>query len=158
HVQALAPGVPEGLAAVVMKALARDPLDRYPTVEAFALALTTGESAPDGAPLPTRVKTAASGMFAGRDQERARFADAWKAARAGERRLWLVGGEAGIGKTTLASQLATDARDTGGLVVYGRFDDDLRVPYQAWIEALTTLVLQSPRDVVVDHLDARGGV
>ena len=57
-------------------------------------------------------------------------------------RLMLLAGEPGIGKTTLAARFASEVYDQDGFVVYGRSDEDLGVPYQPWIEALTQLVAQ----------------
>jgi tetratricopeptide (TPR) repeat protein len=48
----------------------------------------------------------------------------------------LVAGEPGIGKTRLAVQLAILVHDEGGLVLAGRCDEDLGVPYQPFVEAL----------------------
>ncbi len=52
----------------------------------------------------------------------------------------LLAGEPGIGKTTLAARFAADVYEQGGAVVYGRSDEDLGIPYQPWIEALTQLI------------------
>jgi eukaryotic-like serine/threonine-protein kinase len=48
----------------------------------------------------------------------------------------VVGGEAGIGKTRLAAELARMVREQGALVLYGRCDEGLAVPYQPFVEAL----------------------
>ena len=64
--------------------------------------------------------------------------------RGGERRLVLVCGEPGIGKTRLAAELAHEARDGGATVLYGRCDDEAGVPYQPWREALGHLVDVGP--------------
>ena len=47
--------------------------------------------------------------------------------------------------------------EAGGAVVYGRCDEDLGIPYQPWIEALTQLVAQVPEPVLVEHVAERGG-
>ena len=47
-----------------------------------------------------------------------------------------VAGEAGIGKTRLAAELARAVHGEGALVLYGRCDEGLAVPYQPWVEAL----------------------
>jgi predicted ATPase len=48
----------------------------------------------------------------------------------------MVAGEAGIGKTRLAGELARAVHGEGGLVLYGRCDEGLAVPYQPFVEAL----------------------
>ena len=60
----------------------------------------------------------------------------WKEATAGERRVALLAGEPGIGKTRLAVELAGAVRESGGVVLAGRCDEDLGVPYQPFVEAL----------------------
>lgn len=52
----------------------------------------------------------------------------------------LVGGEAGIGKTSVIAQCATRAHGAGAAVLLGHCDEDLTVPYQPWIQALSHLV------------------
>jgi class 3 adenylate cyclase len=108
------------------------------------------------APLPARLVAARSANFVGRGDERARLADAWKTVVGGERRLVLLAGEPGIGKTTLAAQFASDAYDQSTLVVYGRSHEDLGVPYQPWIEALGQLVAVASEPVLTAHVAARG--
>ena len=58
----------------------------------------------------------------------------------------LVGGEAGIGKTRLASELATRARDAGFEVLLGHSIDlvGTDLPYQPFVEALRPLGPPSP--------------
>ena len=46
----------------------------------------------------------------------------------------LLAGDAGIGKTRLAAELARRARDDGALVLYGRFDEEALAPYQPVVE------------------------
>jgi hypothetical protein len=48
----------------------------------------------------------------------------------------VLAGEAGIGKTRLAAELARGVR---GLVLYGRCDEGLAVPYQPFVQALRPL-------------------
>ena len=50
-----------------------------------------------------------------------------------------------------------DVYEQGATVVYGRCDEDLGIPYQPWIEALTQLVAQAPEPVLAAHVADRGG-
>ncbi len=57
------------------------------------------------------------------------------AARVGQGSLVLIGGEAGIGKTTLAEALCREAVETGALVLTGRcYDLTETPPYGPWVE------------------------
>ena len=75
-------------------------------------------------------------VFVGRDADLGRLGQLWKEAAAGERRVALVGGEPGVGKTRLASELAGAVHREGGVVLGGRCDEDLGVPFQPFVEAL----------------------
>ena len=75
--------------------------------------------------------------FSGRDDEFAVMLGAWKQAAGGARRAVLVSGEPGIGKTRLATEVAAVAHAQGAVVLYGRCDDELEVPFQPFSEALS---------------------
>jgi DNA-binding winged helix-turn-helix (wHTH) protein/tetratricopeptide (TPR) repeat protein len=97
-----------------------------------------------GVPLPARLVTSSGLGFAGREHERLVLAEAWKEVVAsGRRRVVLVSGEAGIGKTTLCSVFAAAAHREA-VVLYGRCDDELSIPYQPWREVLTSLGHDAP--------------
>ena len=81
----------------------------------------------------------------GRAPVLARLEQAWsEAASGGGSRFALISGEPGIGKTTLASELARRAHAQGGAVLLGRCDEHALVPFQPWIEALERLVEALP--------------
>ena len=107
--------------------------------------------------LPGRLEMAVADDFVGREAEYERLTAAWKAAAEGDRRVVLLAGEPGIGKTTLSARLAGDVHGAGGVVTYGRCDEDLGISYQPWIEALTHLVTCLPQDVLDAHVADRGG-
>jgi class 3 adenylate cyclase/tetratricopeptide (TPR) repeat protein len=109
-----------------------------------------------GVPVPQRLVSVAVRGFVGRDDERERMVAALKDAAGGDRRAVLVGGEPGIGKTTLAASFAMQAAEAGATVLYGRCDEDLFVPYQPWVEALDHLVAHLPDDVLAAHVEASG--
>jgi len=64
--------------------------------------------------------------FTGRSQEFAALARRWNQAREGEASLGLILGEAGIGKTRLAEEVALLATSEGGRVVQVKADDSER--------------------------------
>ena len=79
-------------------------------------------------------------VFVGREREMARLHQLWQESSAGEVRVALLAGEPGIGKTRLAAELATQVHDDGAVVLAGRCDEDLGVPYQPFVEALRHFV------------------
>jgi DNA-binding SARP family transcriptional activator len=79
------------------------------------------------AAFPARAR--GEGPFVGRGPELAHLQAAWTGARAGQRRLVLVAGEAGIGKSRLAAELAGLAERDGATVLLGRCDEQAGVAY-----------------------------
>ena len=114
---------------------------------------------PAAVPLPGRLKVGSGiGGFVGRTVELAVLADALKdVAAEGLRRIVLIGGEPGIGKTTLAATFARSAHHEGSVVLYGRCDEDLGIPYQPWAEAISHLVDHAPAGELDEVLTACGG-
>ena len=82
-----------------------------------------------------------SGSFVGRSDELEELVRALHAAAEGAGGTVLVAGEAGIGKTRLASELAVRARGAGFDVLLGRCLDlvGTELPYQPFVEALRPL-------------------
>jgi DNA-binding SARP family transcriptional activator len=108
--------------------LAQDPALAAPAAAAYA--------PPAAQPLPRALRLPAGAAFAGRERELARLRDAWGRVADGGSAAVLLSGEAGIGKTRLAAELAATVRRAGATVLYGRCDEDLAVPYQPFVEAL----------------------
>jgi class 3 adenylate cyclase len=107
-------------------------------------------------PMPTLL-TDVGRIFVGRDAELERLQQLWKEAAAGERRVALVAGEPGVGKTRLAAELAIRVYDEGGIVLAGRCDEDLGVPYQPFVEALRHFVEHTPPSELKERLGRYGG-
>jgi DNA-binding SARP family transcriptional activator len=84
--------------------------------------------------------------FVGRDAELAVLDAAWDRAATGARHVVVVTGEAGIGKTRLATEAARRVSSRGGLVLFGRCDQEAIVPYQPIVEALDGYVAATPSD------------
>jgi predicted ATPase len=80
-------------------------------------------------------------MFVGRVRELEALGRALDTTHAGTGATVLVAGEAGIGKTRLASELASRARDAGFEVLLGHSIDlvGTELPYQPFAEALRPL-------------------
>ena len=106
-------------------------------------------------PLPA-LFTDTGRVFVGRDGEVERLTQIWKEAAAGERRVALLGGEPGVGKTRLAAELAGRVHDEGAVVLAGRCDEDLGVPYQPFVEALRDFVDHTPAEDLQGRLGRYG--
>ena len=87
------------------------------------------------------VNARAGDVFVGRARELGELERALTATRAGSGVTVLLAGEAGIGKTRLASELGKHARDAGFEVLLGRSIDlvGTELPYQPFDEALRPL-------------------
>jgi DNA-binding SARP family transcriptional activator len=87
-------------------------------------------------PLPRPLRFPAGASFVGREAELGRLRGLWAGVSGGEQAAAFLAGEAGIGKTRLAAELARALQEEGALVLYGRCDEGLAVPYQPFVEAL----------------------
>jgi DNA-binding CsgD family transcriptional regulator len=74
---------------------------------------------------------------AGRDREQAALRAALDESCAGRGQVLMVSGEAGMGKTTLAEWLATEANGDGVVVVWGRCPEgQVAPPFTPWLQVL----------------------
>ena len=94
------------------------------------------------------IESAASATFVNREEELGVLLEAWSSATAGHRVLTLIAGEPGIGKTALTAELARRVAAEGGLVLYGRWDEHVPAPYQAFREALNDYARACPDTVL----------
>lgn len=103
------------------------------------------------------VQRLAHSLCVGRSEEKELLAAAYKRAEAGSREVVVVGGEPGVGKTTLTTHMAHKAFREGGIVAFGRCDEQFADAYQPFAEALRGLIDQLPADVLTAHVDVFGG-
>ncbi len=108
-------------------------------------------------PLPPPFQQAPPMALAGRGEEARRLREMCAGAISGDPRLALLSGEPGSGKTSLASQVALEAHSQGAVVLLGRCEQELAVPYGPWIEALSHLVDQAPEAFLQSHVERHGG-
>ena len=93
--------------------------------------------------------------FVGREGQLEVVLAALDDAVSGRRRVLLLGGEPGIGKTRLAEEFAVHAAARGAGVVWGRSWEAGGAPaYWPWTEALRALVESAGPDTAVGPLDA----
>ena len=80
------------------------------------------------------------GAFVGREEFSAQLRMRWEESCAGQTRLVLLVGDAGVGKTRLALEFAEEVRAGGGIVLYGRADEEALLPHQPFVEVLRHLI------------------
>jgi len=85
-----------------------------------------------------------AGVFVGRERELGQLEDLWNAAAGGQRRMALVAGPAGVGKTSVLAQLARRVHAGDAIVLYGRCDEGIATPFQPIAEAVGQLVVAVP--------------
>ncbi len=100
---------------------------------------------------------AAARLVVGRHGPLSRLEGAWTGALDGDHGLVVLSGDPGIGKTTVAAELALRVHAGAGTVLYGRWDEEGHAPYQAIREALGTYAAACPRRLlrqdVAPHAD-----
>jgi DNA-binding SARP family transcriptional activator/class 3 adenylate cyclase len=106
--------------------------------------------------LPSELSVA-SDVFVGRQAEIDVLIGLWRFALEGSLRTALLAGEPGIGKTRLAAELARRAHADGAVVLFGRCDEDLGVPYQPFSEALRAYVQACPSAELAAQAGQRAG-
>ena len=107
-------------------------------------------------PLPSELPVSRL-SYVGRRAERERLADALSAARGGERRVVLLSGEPGIGKTRLAAFAVQSARAEGFALLWGACSEELAVPYAPWVGVCGQLVAHSPQELLESYVLRFGG-
>ena len=120
-------------------------------IEAFAVSwIDDPVSEPSAVPLPAQLSVRSDVAFVERDNEWLALEEQWTRVEGGGRGVVLLGGEAGAGKTRLATEFARRCYASGAAVLFGGCDPDLVVPYQPWLQALDHLL----RTLPVQDLDA----
>jgi class 3 adenylate cyclase len=96
--------------------------------------------------LPPSFVAGESAPLVGRDHEFDELSRCWEEARDGRRRVAMVVGEPGIGKTRLAAEFCRSAHAHQAVVLLGRCYEESLVPYQSFAEALRHYVTECPLD------------
>jgi predicted ATPase/DNA-binding SARP family transcriptional activator len=134
--------------------LAQDPALDSVGVQASAAA----SEATEERPLPAAFHRRDRVPFVGRDDERARLTSSWAEATRGSLQLVWLSGEPGIGKTRLAIEFGAAVAGEGAIVLHGRCEEDIGLPYQPFVEALGQYVAWAPDDVLEAHVASNGGI
>ncbi|NWF69857.1 MAG: protein kinase [Chloroflexi bacterium] len=136
--------VEESLALIIARLLAKSPDARYDDAHELieALCAATNQPIPQET-IAIRDSFLQAAQFVGREKELKVLKDALDAAIGGQGAVWLVGGESGVGKSRLLSELRTRALVTGALVLHGQGVAEGGLAYQFWREPLRLLALYS---------------
>jgi DNA-binding SARP family transcriptional activator/tetratricopeptide (TPR) repeat protein len=97
-------------------------------------------------PLPHVLRSSVTPKLVGREPELKRLREAWALVLEERRHVFLIAGEAGMGKTALSGHVASMLHEEGATVFYGRCDKDILVPYQPFVEAVDRYVRTCPAD------------
>jgi serine/threonine protein kinase/tetratricopeptide (TPR) repeat protein len=134
---------------VIMRCLERRPEDRFPDVQSAVAALRGEGSALRAPAAPT---PAPRTPFFGRRSELAALQTALGQALAGHASLWLIAGDAGIGKSRLTNELCRSAVGRGARVLTGHCQDaEGGTPYLPFVEILEAL--DEPLSAAAPELD-----
>lgn len=105
---------------------------------------------------PAPAAPEATEAFVGRQRELAALTEGLDEAIAGRGSVFLIAGQAGIGKSRLLEELSGRARQRGTTVVWGRCWEAGGAPaYWPWIQSLRAYVDGRDRDALRDELGAR---
>jgi DNA-binding SARP family transcriptional activator/tetratricopeptide (TPR) repeat protein len=129
-----------------LRLLLRDELGVPPATEVQALhrrLLAVDQPQGVRVPLPSALSPRGRSALVGRERELDALRAAWRDARSGRRRLVLLAGEPGIGKTRLATELAHEAE---GTALYAACQEDALVSYQPFVEALRHYIRSAQPD------------
>jgi class 3 adenylate cyclase/DNA-binding SARP family transcriptional activator/DNA-binding CsgD family transcriptional regulator/tetratricopeptide (TPR) repeat protein len=107
--------------------------------------------------LPEPIRRAPPFPFVGRSRELATLHALVPRPPEEGRRLALIGGEAGSGKSRLVREFAHEAAAEGIVVLYGACDAVVQAPYRPFVDALGHLVEHSESDVLLADLGPMGG-
>jgi hypothetical protein len=108
-------------------------------------------------PVPSALTAAAGDIVVGRASDLQALADIYAQAAGGTRRLVLLCGEPGIGKTRLAKEFALRAHDDGAIVLYGRCDEEALLAQQPFAQALRHYVGACSRSELAGVLQLLSG-
>src|SRR5687767_2068019 len=152
----LRPDLPRALESVIMRLLAKDPVNRFSTAAETRAALLGSlnaehEVTPSEAASAVAILDALSrGRLVGRTTELAEVRDLWRRAREGRGHAVLLSGEPGAGKTRLAREVTVQAALDGAVVLTGGcYEYEATTPYLPFVEAFRRWVREEKDDAAL---------
>lgn len=135
-------GLTDPVGEVVRRLLARDPADRFSDAPAVVQALAAASGEPlQAETADTRESFLQASEFVGREAEIDQLSAALEHAIAGQGAGFLLGGESGVGKSRLTSEVRTLALVSGAVVAQGQAVTESSSHYRLWLPVLKLLCL-----------------
>lgn len=142
--RSLAPELSLALGAILLKLLAKDPDDRYPTaaslahdllrLEALEEQLQSGREVVLGAHRSEPIRSRS--RFVGREEELTRLSRTFGDVSRGHGQALLIEGEPGAGKSRLVQQFLQRLEAEGAFVLSGKCSEDASAPLEPFRQAL----------------------
>ncbi len=139
-----------------LQALQRAIAEQSPSLRLGAAGSATASDEPAFA-LPPSVRAGERAAFVGRRDAVGALASVFEQSAAGSRRIVMLSGEPGIGKTRLAIELGLHAHGRGAIVLYGRCDEETLLPHQPFVEALRHYVCNADAEVIAEQVHLISG-
>ncbi|MGH7804834.1 MAG: protein kinase domain-containing protein, partial [Candidatus Binatia bacterium] len=133
----LVPNLPRALETLILNLLAKTPDGRPQTAAVVQQMLRACESGIGSAVAISPTPLTGDSVFVGREREMSELRTGVEEVIAGHGRLFLIGGDPGIGKTRLVEQLTAYARGRDMRVLVGRCYEGEGAPaFWAWVQAI----------------------
>lgn len=132
----------DSISSVILRLLSKDADDRYKTALDTIHALCEAASYP--LPIETneiRESYLVASTFVGRETELEKLIKSFNLMQDDKLQAWLIGGESGVGKSRVMSELRTHALVSGILVIQGQAITQSGLPYQLWRNILPELLM-----------------
>lgn len=142
--------IPVVISNIIMKLLEKDPENRYQSVSLLRKDLLTCKKELNEKQIIENFEIARNDIndifivtekIFGREKEKEKLLSAYKEISSGGRRLLMVSGYSGVGKTSLVNEVKLPIINNNGRYIFGKFDQyEQYLPYSALVNALNQIV------------------